>query len=173
MNAFIIANISGIAFTISFLSQNLTLSLIGIPAMLYQRPGAVTSDKEQALVLVHQWHKIYDRGHIMGPGAALMATLSFIYALQSTGNSSEAHRTLLITAAGIPVLIFPYTHVFLHRINQELFWRAGALKLSPPEPNPSGKLGTSELVRQWGYYNLGRAFIPALGGLCAAIVLCT
>jgi hypothetical protein len=173
MAALTIASISGIAFTISFLSQNLTLSLIGIPAMLYQRPGALSTDKEQALVLVHQWHRVYDRGHIMGPGAALMATLSFICALRNTGNLSEGHTLLLITAASFPVLIFPYTYIFLHRINQELFWRAGTLKQSPPRPNPSAKLRTADLVRQWGYYNLGRAFIPALGGLCAAIVLCT
>ncbi|KAH7148172.1 hypothetical protein EDB81DRAFT_758624 [Dactylonectria macrodidyma] len=176
MTAFMIASISGIAFTISFLSQNLTLSRIGIPALLYRTSSIHSTGKEQASDLAHQWQKIYDRGHIMGPGAALMSTSSFIYALKKTeslsDNLSDNHKVLLITAASLPTMIFPYTYLLMDGINQELFWRAGTRKKSPSGPNASAKLSTTELVQKWGYYNLVRAFIPALGGLCGAIVLC-
>lgn len=174
MAAFMTASISGIAFTTSFLSQNLTLSLIGLPAMLYRSPNTPSTGKEQATdVVAHQWQKVYDRGHIMGPGAALMATLSFIYALEKTENLSENHRLLLITAASLPALIFPYTYFLMNGINQELFWRAGTLKKSRSGTNANAKLSTAELVQKWAYYNLARAFIPALGGLCGAVALCT
>jgi hypothetical protein len=109
----------------------------------------------------------------MGPISAVLATTAFIHALRNTENLTKDQTLLLITAASFPILIFPYTYLLMNGINQELFWRAGTRRKSPSGTNVNARLSTVELVKKWAFCNLIRAFIPAFGGLCGAIVLST
>nr|ADN06238.1 hypothetical protein [Passalora arachidicola] len=137
----------------------MSLFLLTIPVIL----ETTTAPRQ----LLHQWHRIFYRGHIQGPLISIVTGLLYSYAAYQRSLRGQAWKPFALSAA-VTVAMIPFTWVFMAGVNNALF-RAVAVT----EEGGQGDWKEAEgLVRSWGAWNAVRALFPLSGAVLGLLGTC-
>ena len=137
----------------------MSLFLLTIPVIL-----ETTTAPQQ---LLHQWHRIFYRGHIQGPLISIATGLLYSYAAYQRSLRGGAWKPFAVSAA-ITVAMIPFTWVFMANVNNALF---KAVEVT--EKGGQGDWKEAEgLVRSWGAWNAVRALFPLSGAVLGLLSTC-
>lgn len=137
----------------------MSLFLLTIPVLLES-----ARDSPQ---LLHQWHRIFRRGHVQGPAISISTGLLYSYAAWSKGSGGGAWR-LFAVAAATTVGMVPYTWIVMSGTNNALS-RAVEGSKNASEENWAE---AAKLVRAWGQLNAVRALFPLTGAVLGLMGAC-
>ncbi|CAK3772736.1 Noranthrone monooxygenase [Lecanosticta acicola] len=138
--------------TASFLSGAIaSVSLLTIPVIL--------ETSTSANQLLHQWTRIYQRGHIQGPIISSVTGLLYAYAAWRRHDAG-----LQSTAACLTVGMIPYTWIFMAGTNTSLFAAA-------ERGGAADRVEAERLVGTWRFLNFVRALFPLSGAVVGVLSL--
>ncbi|KAJ5774334.1 hypothetical protein N7457_009230 [Penicillium paradoxum] len=177
-----------------------TLSIISIPTLLVpaRRPANATLPAQDtpgtpATHLTHQWFNLYDRGHLIFPGTAVVSSLANLYVLWELRDSPTPAPDLLggswstsyMLAIGFTMSIVPFTLALMRKTNDKLMAHAKRDDAANAEgtkemvvsPQETAKRAREDdevlgLLQYWSKLNLIRASLPLMGagiGFYAAV----
>jgi hypothetical protein len=171
----------GLIMSGSFISCSLTLSGMGIPALLVSHPTA--SKEAQSAILANaarSWEYIYDVGKKVGPIGGVIGSVAYAYAAYALPPALQTEKRLLYAAAVANSLVGPFTVIFMTRTNSELIRRSDAAKTGSGECHqkkgaPKGSIesyDTPKLLARWSRLNASRSIFPAVAaGLAVAALV--
>ncbi|KAK4609853.1 Monooxygenase hypC [Fulvia fulva] len=117
--------------------------------------------------LLHQWHRIFYRGHIQGPLISIATGLLYSFAAYQRAQRGGAWKPLAVSVA-ITVAMIPFTWVFMANVNNSLF-----SAVAVTEKGGVGDWKEAEgLVRRWGAWNAVRALFPLSGAVLGLLSTC-
>jgi len=187
-----VAGTLGTTFSAIFVGANLGITYMTVPVLLLPSPAtplalpahapknSASSQKPATEPghLARQWQATYSLGSKGGPFAALLASVSYLYAARTLPSAAKLQKQLFIAAAGLSLAIVPFTFVIMARTNHELHRRADAATKGAEEDfKADAKEGsiesyhTPDLVRWWATLNIMRAslHIGAIGSAMTAL----
>ena len=128
------------------------LFLLTIPVLIETSPSAS--------LLLQQWKRIFQRGHVQGPAIAVSTGLMYAYAAYTKSQQGQPWRAFAVAGATV-VSMVPYTWVVMARTNNKL-WAAVTGESKGGTVNSAEAQG---LVNTWSRLNLFRAMFPLAGGI--------
>lgn len=112
-------------------------------------------------LLLQQWARIFDRGHVQGPVLAIMTSVTYGYATWLRVQRGENGISCTI-AAVLTLSIVPYTWVFMGKINRALF---KAVDDSRKEDMVVDERVAESLVISWSKLHAVRSMLPLVGAV--------
>ncbi|KAK3629715.1 hypothetical protein LTR56_017125 [Elasticomyces elasticus] len=120
-----------------------------------------------APLLLQQWQRIFDRGHIQGPVLAILTGFTYGYAAWLRASAGESWLPFVL-AAVLTFGIVPFTWIFMERINTALF---SAVARSGTEKGSVDKLDAERMIIRWSGFHALRSLFPLAGAVMGFLAM--
>ncbi|SMQ51911.1 unnamed protein product [Zymoseptoria tritici ST99CH_3D7] len=165
----LICGTTGVVANFAFFFVNTAINYITMPVLLIGHSESAlkptSSDKTGAPSIPHlnrQWQEVYFRGHRMGPGLAISATLAHGLAAYSADDSTV--KWFFGAAAAASIAVVPYTLLVMLPTNDALHARADAKKDGDGDDEK-----TLGLIVKWVGMSKVRANIALLSAILSVV----
>ena len=160
--------LSGSLISYDLLCPSLTNILAGLLMSLYTITMPVlVKTSTSAPLLLQQWQRIFNRGHIQGPALAVMTGIAYGYAawLRATSGGSWSPFVL---AAVLTFALVPYTWIFMNGINSALF---EAVEQSGKDGMVVDKQRAESMIIAWSGFHAVRSLFPLAGAVVGCLAM--